>query len=123
MTATEAEFRELFASVSNWGRWGADDVRGTLNTIDEGSVQRAVSAMGIGRSVSCSRPLGLSVNRPRALVEAQIDEGLPVVVVPPEEDLAADSACPCARSACARFPTLSAQVASPITRIPLSRIT
>ena len=28
---TLAEFRELFESVSSWGRWGADDQRGALN--------------------------------------------------------------------------------------------
>ncbi len=28
-----AEFDQLFDSVKNWGRWGADDTKGTLNYI------------------------------------------------------------------------------------------
>ncbi len=34
---TLAEFRELFESVSSWGRWGADDQRGALNYLTPGS--------------------------------------------------------------------------------------
>ncbi len=51
------EFEALFESVKNWGRWGADDVRGTLNYITPGHVQRAASLVGTGRSVSMSIPI------------------------------------------------------------------
>jgi hypothetical protein len=29
MAKTKAQMQAIFASVSNWGRWGADDERGT----------------------------------------------------------------------------------------------
>ena len=34
-----AELKELAARVSNWGRWGDDDQRGTLNFITPDAVQ------------------------------------------------------------------------------------
>ena len=41
--------RELAARVSNAGRWGADDERGTLNLIDAAAVRRGVAAARDGR--------------------------------------------------------------------------
>lgn len=48
--------RELSARVSNWGRWGADDERGTLNLITGESVLRGVAAVRTGRSFSLAIP-------------------------------------------------------------------
>ena len=36
--------QELAARVSNWGRWGADDRRGTLNLIDNAALRRGLAA-------------------------------------------------------------------------------
>jgi kynurenine formamidase len=41
--------RELAAKVSNTGRWGPDDQRGTLNLIDAAAVLRGVAAVRQGR--------------------------------------------------------------------------
>ena len=38
---SNAEFRELFERVSNWGRWGEDDERGTLNYLTSNRVAAA----------------------------------------------------------------------------------
>jgi kynurenine formamidase len=46
--ALPAELRELAASVSNWGRWGDDDERGTLNLIDDAAVARGLAAARTG---------------------------------------------------------------------------
>jgi kynurenine formamidase len=48
------QFDELFASVSNWGRWGKDDQRGTLNLITPERVSAATALVRRGRSVSLS---------------------------------------------------------------------
>ena len=48
--------RELSARVSNWGRWGADDERGTLNLITHETVLRGVAAVRTGRSFSLAIP-------------------------------------------------------------------
>lgn len=48
--------RELSARVSNWGRWGADDERGTLNLVTTAAVQRGVGAVRSGRVFSLAIP-------------------------------------------------------------------
>jgi hypothetical protein len=41
-TVTNHEFDLLFEKLKNWGRWGEDDDRGTLNFIGEKEVEVAV---------------------------------------------------------------------------------
>lgn len=50
------ELKELAAKVSNWGRWGPDDQRGTLNFITPESVRRGVAAARTGVSFSLAIP-------------------------------------------------------------------
>jgi kynurenine formamidase len=52
-----AEFDRLFESLKNWGRWGADDTRGTLNYITPAQICRAASLVRSGRSISLSLPV------------------------------------------------------------------
>ncbi|MBX3283742.1 MAG: cyclase family protein [Acidimicrobiales bacterium] len=47
---------ELAARVSNRGRWGADDQRGTLNLIDADAVRRGAAAVRQGRPFSLAIP-------------------------------------------------------------------
>ena len=51
------ELRELAATVSNWGRWGDDDERGTLNLVDAEATARGLAAAGQGRHRSLAIPL------------------------------------------------------------------
>jgi kynurenine formamidase len=51
-----AELEQLSARVSNWGRWGADDQRGTLNLIGPEAVQRGIAAARTGRPFSLAVP-------------------------------------------------------------------
>lgn len=51
----EAEIAARAAAFGNWGRWGADDVLGTLNFIDEGHRRRAASLVAVGRVVSLAQ--------------------------------------------------------------------
>jgi len=46
-----AEFEAMFESVKNWGRWGKDDDRGTMNYITPEHVRRAAALVKSGRSV------------------------------------------------------------------------
>jgi kynurenine formamidase len=57
MTLSRVQFDQLFASVSNWGRWGQDDQRGTLNLITPERVAAATALVRRGRSVSLSNLL------------------------------------------------------------------
>src|SRR5712671_4995863 len=51
-----AELEQLAARVSNWGRWGADDQRGTLNLITPDVVMRGISSARRGRVFSLAIP-------------------------------------------------------------------
>ena len=48
--------RQLAAKVSNTGRWGPDDQRGTLNLVDAAAVARGVAAARQGRPFSLAIP-------------------------------------------------------------------
>jgi kynurenine formamidase len=54
---TLAEFDRMFESVKNWGKWGPDDERGTMNYITPGKIREAASLVKSGRSVSLSIPI------------------------------------------------------------------
>jgi kynurenine formamidase len=54
-TTTKAEMKRVFDQVSNWGRWGADDERGTLNYLTPAHVAAAAKLATRGRQVSCAR--------------------------------------------------------------------
>ena len=51
------EFEDIFESVKNWGRWGADDVMGTLNLITPEHVKAAVATVTEGLHVSMAIPI------------------------------------------------------------------
>jgi kynurenine formamidase len=51
-----ADLAQLAARVSNWGRWGTDDQRGTLNLITPDVVRRGLAAARTGRSFSLALP-------------------------------------------------------------------
>jgi kynurenine formamidase len=50
--------RELARKVSNWGRWGADDERGTLNFITPDAIRRAAACVRRGDVFSLGLAFG-----------------------------------------------------------------
>jgi hypothetical protein len=52
-----AEFDDIFESVKNWGKWGADDQLGTLNYINAAKVCEAAALVRSGRCVSMAIPI------------------------------------------------------------------
>ena len=51
----EGAIREAAGRCSNWGRWGADDVRGTMNFLTEQKRAAAAALIRRGRSFSLSQ--------------------------------------------------------------------
>lgn len=51
------EFEELFQKICNWGRWGKDDERGTLNYIKPEHIITASKLVKSGRMVSLAIPI------------------------------------------------------------------
>jgi kynurenine formamidase len=54
---TAREFRELFESVSNWGRWDDNGARGALNHLTPARVAAAARLVRSGETVTLSQPL------------------------------------------------------------------
>jgi kynurenine formamidase len=48
--------RDFIARHSNWGRWGDDDERGTLNHVTPDAIVRAAGLVRHGRSISLALP-------------------------------------------------------------------
>jgi kynurenine formamidase len=61
---SEGEVRSWLASLSNWGRWGSEDQRGTLNYVDEDRVRKAATLVRSGELVSCSLPITYGPSEP-----------------------------------------------------------
>jgi kynurenine formamidase len=54
-TISAAEIDVMFRELSNWGRWGDDDMRGTLNLITPEKRKQAAALVQEGISVSLSK--------------------------------------------------------------------
>jgi kynurenine formamidase len=68
-TATKADFDRWMKQLSNWGRWGADDQKGTVNLITPAKVKQAAALVKEGITVSLAHPL---------LTERAADNGNPL---------------------------------------------
>jgi kynurenine formamidase len=55
-TPTVETVRELSAKYSNWGRWGKDDQRGTLNHVVRADVVAAAACIRSGKRISMALP-------------------------------------------------------------------
>jgi kynurenine formamidase len=55
--ATKADFDKWMKQLSNWGRWGKDDQRGTINLITPAKVKQAAALVKSGLTVSLERRL------------------------------------------------------------------
>jgi len=54
---SEAEVRGYLQTLSNWGRWGAEDQLGTINLITAAKRVAAARLVRDGVSVTCARPI------------------------------------------------------------------
>jgi len=68
---TEAQFRELFDSVSNWGRWSDDGGRGALNHLTPAriaAVPSSTKGVGFPMHVLAINAMGVFVAAPLRVV-------------------------------------------------------
>jgi kynurenine formamidase len=72
---SQDQLLEWMRSLSNWGRWGVDDQRGTLNFITPAVTMRALALAREGATVSCARQVRY--------------EGAPDVPIPPQHFMVA----------------------------------
>lgn len=60
-TPTESDVIKMMDSLSNWGRWGADDQLGTLNLITPAKRVQAARLVQEGVPVTCARPIATDI--------------------------------------------------------------
>ncbi|MBI4328852.1 MAG: cyclase family protein [Chloroflexi bacterium] len=60
---SEKAVMRYIETQSNWGRWGKEDQRGTLNLLTPQNTARAARLVREGVRVSCSRPIGYELAR------------------------------------------------------------
>lgn len=64
----DAELEQVAERISNWGRWGDKDERGTLNHLRPEHTARAAALVRTGRTVSLARQIALEKARNSAHV-------------------------------------------------------
>src|SRR5437763_958432 len=76
---TEAQVREFFTTLSNWGKWGPNDQLGALNYITPAKRAQAAALVREGVSVSMSLPLATrpSPDNPTPVTHLMIQTGAP----------------------------------------------
>jgi kynurenine formamidase len=57
---TDEDIERLLPRLTNWGRWGADDQKGTLNLLTPAKRRAAAALVRSGRAVSLARELSLT---------------------------------------------------------------
>src|SRR6266403_904466 len=74
---TEAQVREFFTTLSNWGKWGPNDQLGALNYITPAKRAQAAALVREGVSVSMSLPLATqpSPDNPTPVTHLMIQTG------------------------------------------------
>jgi kynurenine formamidase len=58
---TESDVIRMMDTLSNWGRWGADDQLGTLNLVTPAVRQAAARLVTDGVPVTCARPISTEI--------------------------------------------------------------
>jgi kynurenine formamidase len=58
---SEADVVRMIDTLSNWGRWGADDELGTVNLITPAKRRQAARLVEDGVSVTCARPISTEI--------------------------------------------------------------
>ena len=74
---TEEEVLGYFKSLSNWGRWGPDDMLGALNLITPDKVKRAIALVQEGERISLSRTVHFeaSLDAPNPPIHFMVESG------------------------------------------------
>jgi kynurenine formamidase len=86
---TEHDVLSMMDTLSNWGRWGADDQLGTLNLITPAKRVQAARLVADGASVSCARPISTEITADTTFqaLRFMVDSGEGRDTAPPERQL------------------------------------
>jgi hypothetical protein len=91
---TEARIQEYLRTLSNWGRWGAEDELGTINLITPTTRVAAARLVTEGTSVACARPIVTDITPDTTFrpLRFMVDSGEERDIASPERSLQRRSA-------------------------------
>ena len=87
---SSSAFDEISAKVNNWGRWGSDDVKGTLNLIDRAARLRAAAAVVEGDAISMSLPLSAAEGIQLGFIKGRVNPRIEMSRINVPEEMAPD---------------------------------
>lgn len=87
---SSAAFDAMAARVRNWGRWGQDDVLGTLNLIDDAARLRGVASVVSGQALSLSLPLSEAEGIQMGFIKGRTNPSMTMTRINVAEDMAPD---------------------------------
>ena len=87
---SSAAFDAMATRVRNWGRWGNDDVRGTLNLIDAAARLRAAASVRSGEVCSLSLPLSAAEGIQMGFIKGRQNPQMTMTRINVAEDMAPD---------------------------------
>lgn len=81
-------FDEIAQQVNNWGRWGPDDVLGTVNLIDPAARRRAAAAIVDGTAFSLSLPLSAAEGIQLGFIKGRVNPSIAMSRINTPEEMA-----------------------------------
>ena len=89
---TQQEINGLFDRIGNWGRWGKDDQRGTLNYITDAKRAAAARLVKTGEAISLGLPLATvpAPDNPTPVIHLMIQSGHDAHLLPAPPPFTAD---------------------------------
>jgi len=89
---TQQEVDGLFGRIGNWGRWGKDDQRGTLNYITDAKRAAAARLVKTGEAISLGLPLATvpAPDNPTPVTHLMIQSGHDAHLLPSPPPFTAD---------------------------------
>ena len=100
---SSAAFDAMAARVRNWGRWGDDDVLGTINLIDDAARLRAAASVVSGQALSLSLPLSEAEGIQLGFIKGRTNPSMTMTRINVAEDMAPDGPSSQRSSAAACF--------------------
>jgi len=83
-------FTAIASEVRNWGRWGDDDRRGTLNLIDEAARRRAIAAVVDAHALSLALPMSAAEGIQLGFIKGRVNPSIEMVRINEPEEIAPD---------------------------------
>ncbi len=85
-----ARFSEVAAQVRNWGRWGSDDARGTINLIDDAARRRGIDSVIDATPFCLGLPMSAAEGIQMGFIKGRVNPSIEMTRINIAEEMAPD---------------------------------